>query len=53
MPTSALPVEEISRPPSGLIADLRAARIVCHRELLRWVKDRRRLAAGLVQPLLW
>ena len=49
----ALPVEAIRRPPPGLAADLRAARIVCHRELLRWVKDRRRLAAGLVQPLLW
>jgi ABC-2 type transport system permease protein len=53
MATGVLPVEAISRPPSGLAADLRAARIVCHRELLRWVKDRRRLAAGLVQPLLW
>jgi ABC-2 type transport system permease protein len=48
-----LTVEAIRRPPSGLAADVRAARIVCHRELLRWVKDRRRLAAGLVQPLLW
>jgi daunorubicin resistance ABC transporter membrane protein len=53
MSTGTLPVEAIRRPPSGLAADLRAARIVCHRELLRWVKDRRRLAAGLVQPLLW
>ena len=53
MTTTTLPVEAIRRPPSGLAADLRAARIVCHRELLRWVKDRRRLAAGLVQPLLW
>lgn len=48
-----LPVAPVQRPPSGLASDLRAARIVCHRELLRWVKDRRRLAAGLVQPLLW
>src|SRR3954462_3956420 len=48
-----LPVAAIERPPSGLAADLRAARIVCHRELLRWIKDRRRLLAGLVQPLLW
>lgn len=46
-------VSEVQRPPSGLSADLRAARIVCHRELLRWIKDRRRLLAGLVQPLLW
>lgn len=50
---SSLPLTPIQRPPSGLAADLRAARIVCHRELLRWLKDRRRLAAGLVQPLLW
>jgi len=48
-----MPVESISRPPTGLASDIRAARIVCHRELLRWVKDRRRLLAGLVQPLLW
>jgi ABC-2 type transport system permease protein len=48
-----LPVAPVQRPPSGIRSDLRAARIVCHRELLRWVKDRRRLAAGLVQPLLW
>ena len=53
MTSGTLPVEAIRRPPSGLGADVRAARIVCHRELLRWVKDRRRLAAGLVQPLLW
>ena len=50
---TTLPLAPVSRPPSGLASDLRAARIVCHRELLRWVKDRRRLAAGLVQPLLW
>jgi ABC-2 type transport system permease protein len=49
----ALPLAPIRRPPSGLAADLRAAKIVCHRELLRWIKDRRRLLAGLVQPLLW
>src|SRR5215207_4793403 len=49
----SLPLAPVARPPSGLAADLRAARIVCHRELLRWIKDRRRLAAGLVQPLLW
>jgi daunorubicin resistance ABC transporter membrane protein len=50
---SSLPVAEVSRPPAGLAADLRAVRIVCHRELLRWIKDRRRVLAGLVQPLLW
>jgi ABC-2 type transport system permease protein len=48
-----LPVAPVRRAPSGPAADLRAVRIVCHRELLRWYKDRGRLAAGLVQPLLW
>jgi ABC-2 type transport system permease protein len=50
---SRLPIAPIRRAPTGLRADLRAVRIVTHRELLRWVKDRRRLIAGLVQPLLW
>lgn len=49
----ALPVAPVSRPPVGLVADLRAVRIVCHRELLRWVEDRGRLLAGMIQPLLW
>ncbi|MEA2685384.1 MAG: type transport system permease protein [Actinomycetota bacterium] len=51
--TSSLPVAPIRRAPSGLAADLRAIKIVCHRELLRWITDRRRLVAGMVQPLLW
>jgi len=50
---TAAPVAPVRRAPSGLPADIRAVRIVCHRELLRWYKDRGRLAAGLVQPLLW
>ncbi len=48
-----LPVAPVRRAPTGLAADLRAVRIVCHRELLRWLTDRRRLVAGMVQPLLW
>ena len=50
---SPLPVAPIRRAPTGLAADLRAVKIVCHRELLRWLTDRRRLVAGMVQPLLW
>ena len=50
---SPLPVAPVRRAPTGLAAELRAVRIVCHRELLRWVTDRRRLIAGMVQPLLW
>jgi ABC-2 type transport system permease protein len=50
---SPLPVAPIRRAPAGFASDLRAVKIVCHRELLRWVTDRRRLVAGMVQPLLW
>lgn len=50
---SSLPVAPVRRAPAGLAADLRAVKIVCHRELLRWLTDRRRLVAGMVQPLLW
>jgi ABC-2 type transport system permease protein len=50
---SPLPVAPVRRAPSGLASDLRAVKIVCHRELLRWITDRRRLVAGMVQPLLW
>ena len=49
----SLPVAPIRRAPTGLASELRAIKIVCHRELLRWIKDRRRLIAGLIQPLLW
>jgi len=52
-PASPLPVAPIRRAPKGLATDLRAVKIVCHRELLRWITDRRRLIAGMVQPLLW
>jgi ABC-2 type transport system permease protein len=49
-PTAVVPVRTA---PAGLASDLRAIRIVCHRELLRWAKDRGRLVAALIQPLLW
>jgi ABC-2 type transport system permease protein len=50
---SPLPVAPVRRAPTGLASDVRAIRIVCHRELLRWATDRRRIVAGMVQPLLW
>ncbi|MBX3196915.1 MAG: ABC transporter permease [Labilithrix sp.] len=40
-------------PPVGLASDLRAIKVVWHRELLRFVKDRPRLIAGLAQPVLY
>lgn len=52
-PRTSLPLAPVRRAPSGVAADIRAIRVVTHRELLRWGKDRRRLLGGLVQPLLW
>lgn len=43
----------VHRAPTGWQADVRAITIVCHRELLRWAKDKGRIIAGLIQPLLW
>ena len=34
-------------------SELRAIRVVWHREVLRFIKDRPRLVAGLVQPVLY
>ncbi len=52
-PQPPIPLAPVRRAPSGLRSDLRAVMIVCHRELLRWAKDRRRMGASLIQPLLW
>lgn len=51
--TPPIPLAPVRRPPGGPVRELRATGVVCHRELLRWVKDGRRLVAGLTQPLLW
>jgi len=45
--------ERLPLPPRGLTSDLRAIKVVWHRELLRFVKDRARLVAGIVQPVLY
>ena len=50
MSTTIAPVRAA---PAGLASDLRAIKIVCHRELLRWIAARDRIVAGLIQPLLW
>lgn len=39
--------------PQGLTSDLRAIKVVWHREILRFMKDRARLIAGLIQPVLY
>lgn len=42
-----------SAPKRGLTSDLRAIKVVWHREMIRFVKDRPRLIAGIVQPVLY
>jgi ABC-2 type transport system permease protein len=46
-------VAPVRRAPTGVRADVRAIRIVTHRELLRFSKDRGRVLGGLVQPFLF
>jgi ABC-2 type transport system permease protein len=50
-PVPAVPASE--RPSRGLASDLRVVSVVWRRELIRFSKDRPRLVAALVQPLLY
>ena len=50
---SPLGITPVRRAPKGLRADLRAVKIVTHRELLRAGSDRGRLLTGLIQPFLF
>ena len=53
-PPPAPPVPPPVRvPPSGLASDLRAARVVWRRELIRFSQDKVRIVTALVQPLLY
>jgi|SRR5690242_3335800 ABC-2 type transport system permease protein len=47
------PVTRVHVPGGGIRAELRAIRIVWHREWLRFLRDRPRIAAAFVQPLLF
>jgi ABC-2 type transport system permease protein len=47
------PVVKVSVPEHSLASELRAIRIVWRRDLIRFVNDRIRIAASLVQPLLF
>jgi ABC-2 type transport system permease protein len=49
----AAPVVRVSVPRHSLASELRAIRIVWKRDLIRFVNDRIRIAASLVQPLLF
>lgn len=46
-------VVRVRVPERSLRHDIRAVKIVFHRELLRFWSDRMRIVSGLVQPVLW
>ncbi len=49
----AAPVVRVAVPERSFVHDLRAVKIVLHRELIRYGRDRMRMVSGLVQPVLW
>ncbi|MEO3823853.1 ABC transporter permease [Actinomadura sp. B10D3] len=50
---AATGVVRVRVPERGLRQDLRAVKIVLHRELIRFWRDKLRMVSGLVQPVLW
>ncbi len=52
-PRPDTPVVEVRVPPHSIFSELRAIRIVWRRDLIRFVNDRIRIAATLIQPLLF
>ncbi|GAA3799276.1 ABC transporter permease [Sphaerisporangium flaviroseum] len=50
---TATGVVRVHVPGRSIRHDIRAIKIVLHRELLRFVNDRTRMASTLVQPVLW
>ena len=52
-PRPETPVVQVRVPPHSFFSELRAIRIVWRRDLIRFVNDRIRIAATLVQPLLF
>jgi ABC-2 type transport system permease protein len=51
--TARATVAPVRLPARGLRQDVRAAKIVCQRELIRFSRDRARMVSALVQPVLW
>jgi ABC-2 type transport system permease protein len=52
-PRPERPVIQVRVPPHSIFSELRAIRIVWRRDLIRFANDRVRIAATLVQPLLF
>ncbi len=50
---AAGPIIQVRVPPHSVASELRAIRIVWRRDLIRFVNDRIRIIAALVQPLLF
>ncbi|MFC5745468.1 ABC transporter permease [Actinomadura rugatobispora] len=46
-------VARVAVPPRSVRHDLRAVKVVLHRELIRFWRDRMRMISNLVQPVLW
>src|SRR3984885_5248483 len=52
-PGPSAPIIQVHVPPHSIFSALRAIRIVWRRDLIRFANDRVRIAATLVQPLLF
>src|ERR1700749_3983477 len=52
-PKTTAPTIQVHVPPHSIFSELRAMRIVWRRDLIRFVNDRIRMMATLVQPLLF
>jgi ABC-2 type transport system permease protein len=50
---SVADVIRVRVPQRSMQHDLRAIKIVLHRELIRYWRDRTRMVSGLIQPILW
>ncbi|HEX6678000.1 MAG TPA: ABC transporter permease [Actinomycetes bacterium] len=51
--TAPATVAPVRVPAGGLRQDVRAAKIVCQRELIRFGRDRARIVSSMIQPVLW
>lgn len=49
----ATDVVSVRMPAGGVRHDLRAVKVVLHREMLRFLSDRARMLSMLLQPVLW
>ena len=48
-----LPIAQVRVPERSFVSDIRAIKIVWHREILRFKADRARIMVSLIQPVLY